>query len=81
MDRDLSHQFPQMQIDFIDTICAPVYQASYPSYSTNHFGISRPCNMSVIECVSTVGHNPGERPFETTSRRLPSQPRLLGQHG
>lgn len=28
MDRDLSHQFPQMQIDFIDTICGPVYQAS-----------------------------------------------------
>ncbi|VDD82770.1 unnamed protein product [Mesocestoides corti] len=26
MDRDLSHQFPQMQIEFIDTICAPVYK-------------------------------------------------------
>ncbi len=81
MDRDLSHQFPQMQIDFIDTICAPVYQASYLSYTTNHYGISRSCNMSEIECVSTVGHNPGERPFEATSGRLLSQPGLLGQHG
>ncbi|BHF76066.1 hypothetical protein SprV_0501916400 [Sparganum proliferum] len=26
MDRDFSHQFPQMQIEFIETICAPVYQ-------------------------------------------------------
>ena len=26
MDRELSHQFPQMQIEFIDAICAPVYK-------------------------------------------------------
>ncbi|KAL5963688.1 cGMP-specific 3'5'-cyclic phosphodiesterase [Taenia solium] len=26
MDRELSHQFPQMQIEFIDAICAPVYE-------------------------------------------------------
>lgn len=26
MDRELIHRFPQMQIEFIDTICAPVYE-------------------------------------------------------
>ncbi|KAL5103349.1 Dual 3'5'-cyclic-AMP and GMP phosphodiesterase 11 [Taenia crassiceps] len=26
VDRELSHQFPQMQIEFIDAICAPVYE-------------------------------------------------------
>ncbi|VDL19786.1 unnamed protein product [Hymenolepis diminuta] len=67
MDREMSHKFPQMQIDFIEGICTPVYQL-----------ISRVCGrlkpllegcQANRECWNSLAN--GE-PIKENSMRLPT---------
>nr|CDS32160.1 dual 3'5' cyclic AMP and GMP phosphodiesterase [Hymenolepis microstoma] len=67
MDREMSHKFPQMQIDFIEGVCTPVYQL-----------ISRVCGrlkplldgcQANKECWNSVAN--GE-PIKEDSMRLPT---------
>lgn len=39
MDRDRKHEFPVMQVTFIDTICLPIYSVS-SAQSTNRTSVS-----------------------------------------
>ena len=37
MDRGKKDELPRMQVDFIDSICLPVYKVSQPHHTTEYY--------------------------------------------